>query len=120
MSAIIALDSFRVNFVPSILAISFDLAPTSPTEYRPTWTAPEPTLAEDAEWLGFTLGADGVLAELCTPDAVERAAFDRGHDAGDDHLWRVDPLWAAHMKQMAELAEVDAPLRPVRPEGGRP
>ena len=57
----------------------------------------------EAEYLGFQLGAEGIAAELPSPNSAERVAFERGHNAGDDYLWRVDPLFAAHLKERAEL-----------------
>ena len=62
------------------------------------------------QWLGYVLGADGVLAELATPDEAERAAFDVGYNAGDWYLWGVDPLFAAHLKARADRFIADATL----------
>ena len=64
-------------------------------EYRPGWSDPQATELEDAEWLGFRLGLDGVPAEALAPCPEERRAFDRGHNGGDAELWRIDPLFAA-------------------------
>ena len=60
------------------------------------------TAADEREYLGWTLGADGVDAEpagLLT--AADRAGFAFGHHAGEDHLYTVDPLWAEHLRDRA-------------------
>ena len=79
-------------------------------EYRPSWRWFAPTPLLECEWLGYVLGADGVAAELESPDAAEQAAFDIGHNSGDDHLWTVDPLFAAHLKEQADRFIADATL----------
>ncbi len=92
-----------------------------------------PTIEDEFEDLGFRLGLDGEQAELLTPDAGERSAFDRGMNAGDVELWRVDPDFAAHVQAKvkaddqvepsatwhdAELAEVGAFLQLMPMIGG--
>lgn len=66
------------------------------------------TSADEQAWLGWTLGADGVDAGPAGGlTRAERDAFAAGHRAGDDHLWTVDPLWAAHLRDRAERAMAD-------------
>ena len=59
---------------------------------------------DEAEALGWELGFDGVEAELCTPHRDLRDAFETGHNEGDDHLWRVDPSWAAEVQARRDRA----------------
>ena len=74
-----------------------------PTSPKPS----TPTLEDEAEYLGFQLGFDGIDADLPTPDASVRAAFERGLNAGDDHLWRVDPAYAEHLRSLAKRSHAD-------------
>ncbi len=62
-----------------------------------------PTIEDEFEDLGFRLGLDGEQAELVTPDADERSAFERGMNAGDVELWRVDPDFASHAQALSRV-----------------
>ena len=96
----------------SALVAAFRLGYESGFDNYETERLSAPTIEDQAENLGFELGADGIIAELPTPNAGERSAFERGHDAGDEYLWRVDPLFAAHLQERAERAEADATIDP--------
>ena len=64
-------------------------------------------LEAEAELLGYELGAEGIEAESIDPDPTLRAAFERGHNAGNLHLRTVDPAFAAHLRERAERASMD-------------
>lgn len=129
MSAIIAPASPSVNPTPADLALADRfawLADGGDADAYPGlgWQVDDATFdpsPEDfAADLGFQLGADGVPADEVLVDPTVRSAFEAGHNAGDDHLWRVDPLFASYLKERAEAAfwnSITSDRRPVDSAG---